>query len=193
MEFRGLGVGLGVGLRGGAAGAGARPEWQGGEATRGDAGLDEARNDESGGGDAGLDEARDDEIGSGCIGHHQVRNREAGRRDNGPSAVGRREVERCSAGCRRQWTGVAGLSGTSEASGHEHGVAMKLSTLLICLGALLAATALSWSQMSRRRSIKQVYEEVKTGRVRVGLYAMLVTPLSLVLIIAGLYLAFTWR
>ena len=70
---------------------------------------------------------------------------------------------------------------------------MKLSTLLICLGGLLAATALVWSKMSSRRSIKQVYLEVKSGRGRVGIYAMIVAPVSLALIIAGLYLAFTWR
>jgi hypothetical protein len=47
--------------------------------------------------------------------------------------------------------------------------------------------------MWTRRSVKQVYLEVKAGKGRVGLYAMLVAPVSLVLIIAGLYLAFTWR
>jgi hypothetical protein len=70
---------------------------------------------------------------------------------------------------------------------------MKLSTLLICLGGFLSATALRWSQMWSRRSIKQVYLEVKSGKARVGLYAMLVVPISLALIMAGLYLAFTWR
>jgi hypothetical protein len=74
-----------------------------------------------------------------------------------------------------------------------HGIAVKLSTLLICLGGLLAATALVWSKMSSRRSIKQVYLEVKSGRGRVGIYAMIVAPVSLALIIAGLYLALTWR
>jgi hypothetical protein len=44
-----------------------------------------------------------------------------------------------------------------------------------------------------RSSIKQVYLEVKAGRGRVGLYAMIVAPVSLALIVAGLYLAFTWR
>jgi len=71
---------------------------------------------------------------------------------------------------------------------------MKLSALLICLGALLAATALAWSKMSSRRSAKQVYMDVKSGReLRVGVYAMIVAPVSLALIVAGLYLAFTWR
>lgn len=70
---------------------------------------------------------------------------------------------------------------------------MKLSTLLICLGGLLSATGLSWSGMWSRRSINQVYLEVKTGKGRVGLYAMIVAPVSLILIIVGIYLAITWR
>ena len=71
---------------------------------------------------------------------------------------------------------------------------MKLSALLICLGALLAGTALTWSKMSARRSIKQVYEDVKSGREpRVGIYAMIIAPVSVVLILAGFYLALTWR
>jgi hypothetical protein len=71
---------------------------------------------------------------------------------------------------------------------------MKLSALLICLGGLLAATALTWSKMSTRRSIKQVYADVKSGREpRVGIYAMIIAPVSVVLILAGFYLALTWR
>jgi hypothetical protein len=71
---------------------------------------------------------------------------------------------------------------------------MRLGALLICLGSLLAATALAWSKMSSRRSINQVYMDVKTGRMlRVGVYAMIIAPVSLALIIAGLYLALTWR
>jgi hypothetical protein len=71
---------------------------------------------------------------------------------------------------------------------------MKLGALLICLGGLLAATALIWSKMSSRRSVKQVYMDVKSGReLRVGVYALIIAPLSLALIIAGLYLALTWR
>jgi hypothetical protein len=71
---------------------------------------------------------------------------------------------------------------------------LKLSALLICLGGLLAATGLAWSKMTSRRSVKQIYNEVKSGReLRVGVYAMIIAPLSLGLIIAGLYLALTWR
>jgi hypothetical protein len=48
--------------------------------------------------------------------------------------------------------------------------------------------------MSARRSIKQVYEDVKSGREpRVGIYAMIIAPVSVVLILAGFYLALTWR
>jgi hypothetical protein len=83
--------------------------------------------------------------------------------------------------------------GVGNGAGDAHGIAMKLSTLLISLGGLLSATGLGWSQMWSRRSIKQVYLEVKAGRGRVGLYAMIVAPVSLALIITGLYLAFTWR
>ena len=73
-------------------------------------------------------------------------------------------------------------------------ISMRLGALLICLGGLLAATALTWSKMSSRRSIKQIYMDVKTGRMpRVGVYAMIIAPVSLVLIMAGLYLALTWR
>ena len=72
-------------------------------------------------------------------------------------------------------------------------ILMKLGALLICLGGLLAATGLTWSKMSNR-SIKQIYLDVKTGRMpRVGVYAMIIAPVSLALIIAGMYLALTWR
>lgn len=70
---------------------------------------------------------------------------------------------------------------------------MKLSALLISLGGFLSATGLIASEMWSRRSIKQVYLEVKAGKGRVGLYAMVVAPVSLALIIVGLYLALTWR
>jgi hypothetical protein len=42
---------------------------------------------------------------------------------------------------------------------------MKLSFLLTCLGGLLAATTLSWSQMWDRRSFKQLYQDARAGRV----------------------------
>jgi hypothetical protein len=70
---------------------------------------------------------------------------------------------------------------------------MKTSFLLICLGGLLAATTLSWSQLSDRRSLKQVHLDIKAGKQRSTLYAKIVAPISVALIAAGLYLALTWR
>ena len=70
---------------------------------------------------------------------------------------------------------------------------MKLSLLLICLGGLLAATALSWTQVWDRSTIKQLQQLLKSGKLPVSLYATIVAPLSLALVIAGMYLALTWR
>jgi len=70
---------------------------------------------------------------------------------------------------------------------------MKLSLLLIGLGSLLAATALSWTRVWDRNSIRQLHQALRTGQLRVGIYAMIVAPVSLALVIAGMYLALTWR
>jgi hypothetical protein len=70
---------------------------------------------------------------------------------------------------------------------------MKLSFLLICLGGLLAATTLRWSQIWDRRTLKQIHQDIKAGKQRSSLYQKIVAPVSLTLIIVGLYLAFTWR
>ena len=70
---------------------------------------------------------------------------------------------------------------------------MKLSLLLICLGGLLAATALGWTQVWDRNTIKQLHHLLKSGRLPVTLYATIMAPLSLSLVIAGMYLALTWR
>lgn len=70
---------------------------------------------------------------------------------------------------------------------------MKLSLLLICFGGLLAATALSWTQVWDRKTIKQLQQLLKSGRLPVSLYAAIVAPLSLALVITGMYLALTWR
>jgi hypothetical protein len=70
---------------------------------------------------------------------------------------------------------------------------MKLSLLLICLGGLLAATALSWTQVWDRRTIKQLHHSLKSGKLSVSVYAKIVAPLSLALVIEGVYLALTWR
>jgi hypothetical protein len=70
---------------------------------------------------------------------------------------------------------------------------MKLSLLLICLGGLLAATALGVTQVWERGAIKQLHQLLKSGRLPVSLYAKIVGPLSLMLVIVGMYLALTWR
>ena len=70
---------------------------------------------------------------------------------------------------------------------------MKLSFLLICLGGLLAATSLRWSPIWDRRPMKQIYQDIKAGKQRSTLYQKIVAPVSLTLIIVGLYLALTWR
>ena len=70
---------------------------------------------------------------------------------------------------------------------------MKLSLLLICLGGLLAATALGWTQVWDRNSIGQLHQQLKSGRLPVSLYATIMAPLSLMLVIVGVYLALTWR
>jgi hypothetical protein len=71
---------------------------------------------------------------------------------------------------------------------------MKLSTLLILLGGLLAATTVSWSHVWRlRQSFDQLYRDAKAGKLRSSRYARIVAFVSLALIIAGMYLALTWR
>jgi hypothetical protein len=70
---------------------------------------------------------------------------------------------------------------------------MKLSFLLICLGGLLAATTLNWSTIWDRRPLRQLYRDARIGKLRNSLYAKIVVPVSLALIIAGMYLALTWR
>ena len=70
---------------------------------------------------------------------------------------------------------------------------MKLSLLLISIGSLLAATALGWTPVWDRNTIKLLYQQVKAGRVPVGVYATIMAPVSLALVLAGVYLALTWR
>lgn len=70
---------------------------------------------------------------------------------------------------------------------------MKLSSLLILLGTLLAATSLRWSQIWERRSLKEIHQDIKVGKQRSTLYQKIVAPVSLALMIAGMYLAFTWH
>jgi hypothetical protein len=70
---------------------------------------------------------------------------------------------------------------------------MKLSTLLILLGGLLSATTLKWSQVWDRRTISQIYQDAKAGKQRATLYARIIVPISLTLILIGMYLALTSR
>jgi hypothetical protein len=70
---------------------------------------------------------------------------------------------------------------------------MKLSTLLILLGALLSATTLKWSLMWDRRTINQIYQDANAGMQRATLYTRIIAPISLILILTGVYLALTWR
>ena len=70
---------------------------------------------------------------------------------------------------------------------------MKLSFLLMCLAGLLGATTMNWSQLWDRRSLTQLHHDVRVGMLRVGLYTMIVAPVSVALLVAGLYLALTWR
>ena len=70
---------------------------------------------------------------------------------------------------------------------------MKLSTLLIVLGGLLAATTLKRSQIGYRRTLSEIYQDAKAGKLRSTVYAKIMAPISVILILVGLYLALTWR
>ena len=70
---------------------------------------------------------------------------------------------------------------------------MKLSTLLITLGGLLAATTMKWSQFWDRRTLNQIYQDAKAGRLRSTSYQKIATPVAVALIVVGTYLALTWR
>jgi len=73
------------------------------------------------------------------------------------------------------------------------GAGVKLSSLLICLGGLLAATTLSWSQLWDRRSVKELFRDARVGKLHSSAYAKVAAPVSFALIVSGTYLAFTWR
>jgi uncharacterized Tic20 family protein len=70
---------------------------------------------------------------------------------------------------------------------------IKLSTLLIVLGGLLAATTVKWWMFSDRHTVPVVYQHAKAGKLGVTMYAKIVAPVSFILIVAGMYLALTWR
>jgi hypothetical protein len=44
-----------------------------------------------------------------------------------------------------------------------------------------------------RRAISQIYQDAKAGKQRATLYAKIIAPISLTLILIGMYLALTWR
>jgi hypothetical protein len=70
---------------------------------------------------------------------------------------------------------------------------MKLSTLLVVLGGLLSATTLKWSYIRDRRTIAEIFQDAKTGKLRTTLYAKIIVPISFILILVGMYFAVTWR
>jgi len=70
---------------------------------------------------------------------------------------------------------------------------MKLSTLLIVLGGLLSATTFRWSQIFDRRTSSEIYQDAKAGKQRVTLYARIIAPISVIIILVGIYLALTWQ
>ena len=70
---------------------------------------------------------------------------------------------------------------------------MKLSSLLIVLSGLLAATTMKWALLWDHRTIGQIYRDAKSGKSRSSTYARIVAPISIALMIAGIYLALTWR
>ena len=71
---------------------------------------------------------------------------------------------------------------------------MKLSTLLVILGGLLAATTMKRPIITRdKRTIGRIYRVAKAGKLHSSLYARIAAPVSLLLIIIGTYLALTWR
>jgi hypothetical protein len=70
---------------------------------------------------------------------------------------------------------------------------MKPSSLLITLGALLSATTFKWSELWDRRTLREICQDAKAGKLHTTLYTKIVAPVSVVLIIVGTYLDLTWR
>ena len=70
---------------------------------------------------------------------------------------------------------------------------MKLSTLLMLLGGVLSATTFKWSRIWDRRTMSEIYQDIKAGKQRATLYERIVAPISVTLIAIGIYLSFTWR
>lgn len=71
---------------------------------------------------------------------------------------------------------------------------MKLSALLGILGLLLLATTRRWPViMWAKRTISQFYQDFRAKKTSSSLYAKVVTPVGVLLIIISMYLEFTWR
>jgi hypothetical protein len=70
---------------------------------------------------------------------------------------------------------------------------MRTSTLVILAGGLLAATTVKWSDPNLRRTLGGIYREAKAGRLRSSLYDTLAGWASLILLIVGMYLAFSGK
>jgi hypothetical protein len=70
---------------------------------------------------------------------------------------------------------------------------MELSQLLMLLGGLLCATAMKWNYLGARRTPGEIFRDARAGRLRVTLYAKIVTPVGLTLMIVGIYLQLTWH
>ena len=71
--------------------------------------------------------------------------------------------------------------------------AVRLSTLLMVLGVLLVLTTRRWSRWWDRRTLQQIYQAARRGELRSSVYAKVLSLVSVVLVIAGTYLAFVGR
>jgi hypothetical protein len=72
-------------------------------------------------------------------------------------------------------------------------VVVKSSSLLIALGALLGLTTMRWSQLLDRRTISQIYRDAMSGGMKSSAYQRVARVVSVLIVGAGFYLAFTWR
>jgi hypothetical protein len=68
---------------------------------------------------------------------------------------------------------------------------MRSSTLIIIAAGLLSATTFKWSKQRMRSSMSDLYREAKAGRLRTSPYRKVVSLVSWILIIVGMYLAFS--
>ena len=68
---------------------------------------------------------------------------------------------------------------------------MRSSTLIIIAAGLLSATTFKWSELKIRRTMTDIYREAKAGRLRTSPYRKVTGLASLILIIVGMYLAFS--